>query len=38
MEVDKLLAVEFIRKVKYSDWLANVVVIPKKKGKVVSLR
>lgn len=32
-EVDKLLAVEFIRQVEYPDWLANVVVVPKKGGK-----
>ena len=29
-EVDKLLAVGFIREVKYPNWLANVVVVPKK--------
>ena len=29
-EVDKLLAVGFIREVTYLDWLANVVVVPKK--------
>ncbi|RVW33908.1 hypothetical protein CK203_082963 [Vitis vinifera] len=32
-EIDKLLEAEFIREVEYSDWLANVVVIPKKEGK-----
>ena len=32
-EVDKLLAIEFIKEVNYPDWLANVVVIPKKKKK-----
>ena len=32
-EVDKLLDVGFIRKVKYSEWLANMVVVPKKEGK-----
>lgn len=32
-EVDKLLAVGFIWEVKYPDWLANVVVVPKKGGK-----
>ena len=29
-KVDKLLAVGFIREVEYPDWLANVVVVPKK--------
>ena len=32
-EVDNLLKVGFIREVKYSKWLANVVVVPKKGGK-----
>ncbi|RVW17189.1 Transposon Tf2-12 polyprotein [Vitis vinifera] len=32
-EIDKLLEVGFIREVDYPDWLANVVVIPKKEGK-----
>ena len=32
-EVDKLLAVGFIREDEYPNWLANVVVIPKKDGK-----
>ncbi|RVW26962.1 Transposon Ty3-G Gag-Pol polyprotein [Vitis vinifera] len=32
-EIDKLLEVGFIREVDYSDWLANVVVVPKKEGK-----
>ena len=32
-EVDKLLEAGFIREVEYSDWLANVVVVPKKEGK-----
>ena len=32
-EVDNLLQNEFIRVVKYSDWLANVVVVPKKGNK-----
>ncbi|KAL6334073.1 hypothetical protein AAG906_001834 [Vitis piasezkii] len=31
-EIDKLLG-EFIREVEYPDWLANVVVVPKKEGK-----
>ena len=31
-EVEKLLADGFIRKVEYLDWLANVVVVPKKEG------
>ena len=30
-EIDKLLAVGFIREVEYPEWLENVVVIPKKK-------
>ena len=29
-EVDNLLKVGFIRQVKYLEWLANVVVVPKK--------
>ena len=33
MEVDNLLAARFIREAKYPEWLANVVVIPKKGGK-----
>ena len=32
-EIDKLLAIGFIREVKYPDWLANVVVVPNKDGK-----
>ena len=32
-EVDNLLKVGFIRDVKYPEWLANVVVVPKKWGK-----
>ena len=32
-EVDNLLVVGFIREVKYPEWLANVVVVPKKGGK-----
>ncbi|RVW76674.1 Transposon Ty3-I Gag-Pol polyprotein [Vitis vinifera] len=32
-EVDKLLEAGFIREVSYPDWLANVVVVPKKEGK-----
>ena len=32
-EVDKLLEVGFIREVEYPNWLANVVVVPKKEGK-----
>ena len=32
-EVDKLPAIGFIREVKYPEWLANVVVVPKKGGK-----
>ena len=31
--MDKLLEAEFIREIKYSEWLANVVVVPKKGGK-----
>ena len=33
LEVDNLLVVGFIREVKYLEWLANVVVVPKKGGK-----
>ena len=32
-EVDNLLKAGFIREVKYPEWLANIVVIPKKGGK-----
>ena len=32
-EVDNLLRAGFIREVKYPEWLANVLVIPKKGGK-----
>ena len=32
-EVDNLLDPGFIREVKYPEWLANVVVVPKKGGK-----
>ena len=32
-EVDNLLKVGFIREVRYLEWLANVVVVPKKGGK-----
>ena len=32
-EVDNLLKAGFIRKIKYPEWLANVVVVPKKGGK-----
>ena len=32
-EVDKLLEAGFIREVEYPDWMANVVVVPKKEGK-----
>ena len=30
MEVDNLLSAGFIKEVKYPEWLANVVVVPKK--------
>ena len=33
VEVDNLLKAGFIREVKYLEWLANVVVVPKKGGK-----
>ena len=33
VEVNKLLAVGFILKVQYPEWLENVVVVPKKNGK-----
>ena len=32
MEIDKLLVIGFIREVAYPNWLANVVVVPKKGG------
>ena len=32
-EVDKLLGTDFIKKVQYLEWLANIVVVPKKNGK-----
>ena len=32
-EIDNLLSIGFIREVKYPEWLANVVVIPKKGNK-----
>ena len=32
-KVEHLLRVGFIREVKYPEWLANVVVVPKKGGK-----
>ena len=32
-EVDNLLKVGFIREIKYPEWMANVVVVPKKGGK-----
>ena len=31
-EVDKLLTIGSVREVQYPDWLANVVVVPKKNG------
>ena len=33
IEIDKLLEARFIREIDYPDWLANVVVVPKKEGK-----
>ena len=33
MEVDNLLRAGFIREVKYPEWLANVVMVPKKGDK-----
>jgi hypothetical protein len=33
-EVQRLLDTKVIREVKYSDWLANVVLVPKKNGKM----
>ena len=32
-KVDNLLKASFIKEVKYPEWLANVVVVPKKEGK-----
>ena len=34
MEVDNLMRASFIKEVKYPEWLANVVVVPKKGGKL----
>ena len=34
MEVDNLLEARFIKEIKYPEWLANVVVVPKKGGKL----
>jgi hypothetical protein len=33
-EVQRLLDVNVIREVKYSEWLANIVLVPKKNGKM----
>jgi hypothetical protein len=33
-EVQRLLDANVIREVKYSEWLANVVLVPKKNGKM----
>ena len=33
IDIDNLLSASFIREVKYPEWLANVVVVPKKGGK-----
>ena len=33
-EIQKQLSVGFLSVVKYSEWLANVVLVPKKDGKV----
>jgi hypothetical protein len=33
-EVQRLLDANVMREVKYSDWLANVVLVPKKNGKM----
>jgi hypothetical protein len=33
-EVQRLLDANVIREVKYSEWLANVVLVPKKNGKI----
>ncbi|KAL0430978.1 UNVERIFIED_CONTAM: hypothetical protein Sradi_0723800 [Sesamum radiatum] len=32
-EVEKLLKVNYIRRVQYPEWLANVVLVPKSNGK-----
>lgn len=32
-EVEKLLAINYVRKVQYPEWLANLVVVKKKNGK-----
>jgi hypothetical protein len=33
-EIQRLLDANIIRKVKYSEWLANIVLVPKKNGKM----
>jgi hypothetical protein len=33
-EVQRLLDANVIREVKYSEWLANVILVPKKNGKM----
>jgi hypothetical protein len=33
-EVQRLLDANVIREVKYSEWLANIVLVPKKNGKI----
>ena len=33
-EVQRLLDAKVIREVKYSEWLANIVLVPKKNGKM----
>ena len=38
MEVDNLLEAGFIREIKYPEWLANVMVVPKKRWKMESVR
>ena len=33
-EVQRLLDANVIKEVKYSEWLANVILVPKKNGKI----
>ena len=37
-EMEKLLEAGFIKEVEYLKWLANVVVVPKKGGKMAGVR
>ena len=37
-KVDKIIVAGFIREIKYPEWLANMVVVPKKRQKMESVR